>query len=1175
MKANDIKHSIIKCDPKLILNRLFIKNLNYKTNNMSTKQTIHNFVTIGTAQHRRKKDNDLGYVTCSKPASSVFLSNIDKIPTDLEERVSWIKEKAGGIATQFNSYKEIYERYRLFTDLLDDYNGNKSGFATRNFDKLKSLEFLTVTDEVLLWDNLIHLAVTDQSGLLSETIVSVLTINHIAIKIKEDGEIMQDEKKLARLEQVSLLIPGKILTLPKTVVKKNDEPEEVPYSKALADQLIIATQNRQIKELEEAKQAIERAIAEYGEAITQELDDHMKTVNDLIETERSGNGFVSDSSGIGFNTSSSSESSESSQPQSAFKNTGLGFLNAAQFANVPSVQNLTKIATSGNVSAAVKAEITSFTPTTTLNASFVQNSTNAKVASTFTKFSANAGLNLATIPGLIGQSINAKMKSMGQLMVASQKVVKIGNTAVSLPDKPTEDMFAVILKETSSESDKYALHITQYFKTKSSEAIKFNVTVTDPDSNTHVEANSTSDFANDHYTTFVLFEDGIEFDPTEFGSATGTVKLRNGKTISFNFADLKVDDVFMAKPNYGTGTLDEDDDSPELYGVSKIGIAIFRRVEQELKQYVLGEIADVQTAEAGSYKNRKVKYLNRKTKFSESSSLTAKEISSELSNSSSTTASEEAQKSSSDTSSKDSGFSAGVSGGFGPVSFSADAYMNTSSSSSSEESNRVALEQAKEVSQTLTEQLTTEVQKLRSVEIISEREETVEIGYDHTKATEDKTSIFRWVDKVLENKVVNYGKRLMYEFMIPEPALNFKASLQSPDAAPSDVILLEKPKSPKQLGLNSPNDITLQNYLIFASAYAAEIDEAPMSQLNVGKGESLSGSGDGLNGYHHMKSFDVTIPEGYECYQVSWSAGLTDVDGDTGWPEGTLDVGARGWKVWPQCIQNVHNADLWGSVVSETLPVSFRTKWAGAINVNVVAHCRPTDKLLNTWKLETFNSIQEAYERKAREFNASLENSDKEELNDFSVSSYIARALEKRELTRSGIEMITEPFKINTARNNYRPQSSNNIPKIKKTLEFERHASHVKFLEQAFEWNTMAYKFYPYYWADESKWHEMMNTTNKGDITFQAFLQSGMARAIVPVRPGFEKAVMFYMETGLIWNGQGYTLDHDDDLYLSITEELIEPEGEVEQTWESRIPTNFRVINSQDGPFGADGVLEL
>ena len=35
----------------------------------------------------------------------------------------------------------------------------------------------------------------------------------------------------------------------------------------------------------------------------------------------------------------------------------------------------------------------------------------------------------------------------------------------------------------------------------------------------------------------------------------------------------------------------------------------------------------------------------------------------------------------------------------------------------------------------------------------------------------------------------------------------------------------------------------------------------------------------------------------------------------------------------------------------------------------------------------------------------------------------------------------------------------------------------------------------------------------------RSFLQVGMARVIVTVKPGFEDAVQLFIETGLIWNG--------------------------------------------------------
>ena len=145
--------------------------------------------------------------------------------------------------------------------------------------------------------------------------------------------------------------------------------------------------------------------------------------------------------------------------------------------------------------------------------------------------------------------------------------------------------------------------------------------------------------------------------------------------------------------------------------------------------------------------------------------------------------------------------------------------------------------------------------------------------------------------------------------------------------------------------------------------------------------------------------------------------------------------------------------------------------------------------------------------------------------------------------------------------NNYVPDAANtNIPVVNQNANFENHASHVKFFEQAFDWEIMAYLFYPYYWADKKNWVNLLQKTDAGDPIFQAFLQSGMSRAVVPVRPGFEDAVLYYMETGEIWNGGDLVLDHDDDLYISIAEEMQIIEGAVEKEWETRVPTALTMI---------------
>jgi hypothetical protein len=119
----------------------------------------------------------------------------------------------------------------------------------------------------------------------------------------------------------------------------------------------------------------------------------------------------------------------------------------------------------------------------------------------------------------------------------------------------------------------------------------------------------------------------------------------------------------------------------------------------------------------------------------------------------------------------------------------------------------------------------------------------------------------------------------------------------------------------------------------------------------------------------------------------------------------------------------------------------------------------------------------------------------------------------------------------------------------------------VKFFEQAFEWDLMSYYFYPFYWAEKSKWVDMYQIDEMDDATFKAFLESGMARVIVTVKPGFEEAVNWYMATGQVWNG-GQVPTMSDELFMSIVDELREQTGEVEETWESRVPTSLTVIQA-------------
>jgi hypothetical protein len=74
------------------------------------------------------------------------------------------------------------------------------------------------------------------------------------------------------------------------------------------------------------------------------------------------------------------------------------------------------------------------------------------------------------------------------------------------------------------------------------------------------------------------------------------------------------------------------------------------------------------------------------------------------------------------------------------------------------------------------------------------------------------------------------------------------------------------------------------------------------------------------------------------------------------------------------------------------------------------------------------------------------------------------------------------------------------------------------------------------------------------------------------MRPQFEKAVMYYMETGDIWLGGDMVADTDDDIYLSIVDELQQPESVVEGEWETRVPSTLTIVQGKSAFLEEEGL---
>ncbi|WP_284653526.1 hypothetical protein [Flavobacterium terrisoli] len=701
-------------------------------------------------------------------------------------------------------------------------------------------------------------------------------------------------------------------------------------------------------------------------------------------------------------------------------------------------------------------------------------------------------------------------------------------------------------------------------------------------------------------STNLSLSDAIENDPnpTTYDPLT-EILLAKGYG-SYIYEDLVVGSSGTSNTNdYGAGITNPPEDEPSTvissgqnviryipsgYGIKRLGIADYRKVEQEICCYVPGEVSHIENVMAREYKEKSTRRLRRQ----EDTITTSKEKETEkLTDSTSTERFEMNQEVSSVLAEQYSlNLHAGVStsvnlSGAGSMStnYSGDFAYNTSQ----ENSDHQAVTQATEVTERVLERVVQKVKEERITKIIEEFEENNKHGYDNRKGDRHISGVYRWVDKIYRNQVVNYGKRLMYEFMIPEPA-SFHNLATKIKIEGNEVELLEQPIDPRTF----PGNLTLKDYTYinedtyphWAAIYNAEIEPMPASEIVIGKSmfiEQAPPQNESVS-----KSDNIKIQEGYYSYQAKATIGghydtsnqphsITVLFGNRDY--GTLTK-VKG--IFPSLSSSAN------SLTEDAIPYinvsNFRGEFPIAVQyynyhtgiVNVSVKCKLSAEVELQWKMDTFNAIISAYEDKLAAYNDKMAELKSMEEIKVKTNPLFYRQIENLVLRKNCIEyMIGHTALGGTPLLEGDTFSTTHVRYD--SLELETYANTVKFFEQAFEWNLMSYNFYPFYWAQKANWQKLYNETEADDPLFRSFLQSGMARVIVTVRPGFEEVVNWFMGTGQVWNG-GQVPTFNDPLFISIVKELRDIKRVVEETWESRVPTSLTVIQAGSIGLNVEGL---
>jgi hypothetical protein len=630
------------------------------------------------------------------------------------------------------------------------------------------------------------------------------------------------------------------------------------------------------------------------------------------------------------------------------------------------------------------------------------------------------------------------------------------------------------------------------------------------------------------------------------------------KVIAFGGAMLDAE-VFMDIYDKWAGALDVT----TMPGVQpcqfKAGIGDLLIVRQKLKAYELGDFAHVENVLKGESREREHRRLSVREEIVTSETQRETEKERNLQSTERNEMESEASKTVQSQFQLDAGLQ--VSGSYGPaVSFSAS--LNTSFSTSTEESQRKAVSYSREVTEKTVERIRELVREERRVRTLEQIEEINVHKIENTQNPKGHVrGIYRWLNKIYDAQIFNYGQRMMYEFVIPEPAAYFLyAMIENP---PQDMEL-EKPEPPTYGGVAlKPENLTRTNYQQYLAKYEVTNAKAPPASFkNVAYFEKQEGKEES----HYQRSSKIAIPEGYEATSATTWWGFVRSDDHADRAELVVLTGgydaSSGWVSF-------------STPYRDEISVGVHTIYTKAFVVTVDIYCQLTTEGFAKWQHETFAAIMESYLNKRAAYEEKLEQlAIQKGPQILGRNPFENLRIERDELKKLVIMTLRQDSYLNINSYYGGAEPYMNISKAC------GNGSLIRFFENAFEWNNMTYVFYPYFWGRHARWISALHLTDP-DLDFAAFLRAGAARVQVPVRPGFERAVAYFSQVGEIWEGSDVPLIGD-SMYVPIVEEISENLGKLDdgvpypadsQPWEVTVPTSLVVVQDlEEIPAIRDGL---
>ncbi len=424
--------------------------------------------------------------------------------------------------------------------------------------------------------------------------------------------------------------------------------------------------------------------------------------------------------------------------------------------------------------------------------------------------------------------------------------------------------------------------------------------------------------------------------------------------------------------------------------------------------------------------------------------------------------------------------------------------------------------------------------------------------------------IYQWVDKKYKARILNYGKRLLYDVVIPEPAAFFLDSLKN--AAQPENFQLTKPTDPNI----SPSDLNAGNYSYYAAQYGVTGSVTPppdefIQTVACQDAKEVTGTLNSFGGTfdkHYYTAFQIQIPENTKA--ISGYIQRTNVTFGQR-PNRLLEVFIGEYTFFTFNPAGVLNHSFSMNGETGVIPVTLSSldqvlQFNFAIGIN----CQRTDKAYEQWQLKTHAMIMSGYQRQLADYQDKLAQYQSVIKTQMVLAQNFAHdpSIEQEELKKAVIFLLLGEHFGQAFHPTPNPGA---IPPDPATVR--DWGAMVAFFERAFEWENLMYTYYPYFWGRQSRWGELILIQDV-DPQFEAFLKAGAARIVIPARPGFEAVLAHYQETGDIWMGEEIP-DMFSDFYVSIIEEIkarnFAPGKEIcISEWDVKLPTTLVMLKDDE-----------